>query len=129
MKTENIKIELSDDELKAQGDKLATAEKKLSEAEGALEDASEAWKGTRKALKDEVEQCRTEVHTIAKIYRDGAMEREVEVDERVIDGVVQVFRVDTNETIRTRPLQSGDQLTVPEDGDETDNDDVDDEGI
>ncbi len=128
MKTENIKIELSDEELKAKGDQLAGAEKKLSEAEEALDDASEAWKATRKTLKEEVEECRAEVHTLAKIYRDGAMEREVEVDERVVDGVVHVFRVDTRETIRTRPLQSGDQTTVPEDGDIDDND-ADDEGI
>lgn len=112
MKTESVKVELSSEELDKIAEKLAAGEKDLSDAEGRLETAATAWKATSKALKAEISTCRTEVHDLARIYRDGAETREVEVDERVVDGIVQTFRVDTGATLRSRPLETGDQLTI-----------------
>lgn len=125
MKKEKLPVQLSPEAMERVAHKLAKAEKSLSSAEQTLTEKTESWKGTRKALKAEVETCREEVHALARTYRDGFEEEEVEVDERIVDGQILTFRTDTKETLRTRPVQSGDQLTVPEEDDVPDETDAD----
>ena len=122
MKTETVSVPLTPDEMGQVATKLATAEKALTSAETALDVASTQWKATKKNLVGEVDICRDEVHTLAKEYRDGAREEEVEVDERVKGDVIQTFIVGSKpvKVIRERPLESGDQTEIPLDADQSD---------
>lgn len=128
MKKETIKVALTQAEFEKTAEKLAVAEKALSGAEEALDIACTAWKGRKKVLTEEVEESRDEVHVLAKAYREGEREEEVEVDERVKGDVIQTFIVGTKpvKVIRSRPLESGDQAEI--DTDEG-NDDSPEEGL
>lgn len=124
MKTETVKTPLTTDQLESLAGKVTEAEKSLFNAEQSLAIAADAWKNRRKTLKAEVDTCRYELHELARLHREGVVEEEVEVDEKVVGDVVHVFRCDTGATIRTRPLESNDQLTIPEDSDVDDDPDT-----
>lgn len=117
MRKEIVKVELTEDELKAEAKSLSIAEQELSAAEERLDTARKAWRSKQKSLVEERETCREEVHKHATAYRNKTRDEEVEVDEIVRDGVVHVIRLDTRETIRTKPLETGQQMTVHEDDD------------
>ena len=117
MRQEIVKIDLTPEELQATAEKLADAEKALSGAEAALDIAETEWKQTKKDLTAEVNTSRDEVHTLAEAYRTGQREAEVETDDRVKNGVIETFVTTAGwkkQILRTRPLESGDQATIPE---------------
>jgi len=121
MKTETAFVDLTPEELQQTASKLAEAEKALSGAEAALDIAETEWKQTKKDLVAEVDTSRDEVHTLAEAYRTGKREEEVETDERVRNGVIETFVTTPGWkklVLRTRPLETGDQATIP-DGDDS----------
>ena len=127
MKTETVKIDLTPEELQATAQKLAETEKALSSAEAALDIAETEWKQTRKDLIAEVNTSRDEVHTLAEAYRTGQREEAVETDERIRDGQVETFVTTAGwkkRVLRSRPLESGDQATIPEGDDHPSNADA-----
>lgn len=107
MKTRTLPAKLTKDELLQKSREIAEKVRELDEVEADKKDHAASFK-----LK--IESIEGEIHRVARILRDGAEDREVEVQERRNDvsRTMETVRVDTGEIVEWRPL-TGSELQKP----------------
>lgn len=99
MKTERLRCKLTDTEIRERGEQLAKQRKEIAEVEAAKKSAAENFKSQLIALIMAADDVTEEINTKSEV-------RDVEVTEEKNFTTKQAYtiRLDTGETVRTRPL-------------------------
>jgi Trp operon repressor len=107
--TEYLKCILTEEEKKGLADRMARAVSEIKDAEGTLKSASTQ-------LKADIAKHTAELDQAAEQFRNGYVFRHIDctVEKNYQNGSWSIFRMDTFEIIKERPLEAGErQRTLP----------------
>jgi len=103
MATEFLKCVLTEEEIKSAGMELALSNSKVDDLEAQK-------KSFNDQIKADITMCESQIQKYSRMIQNGYEYRNVEVTEEVDQKgqVVNIFRTDTGEFVRSRPLKNGD---------------------
>ncbi len=106
IKTRDLPVPLTQEELQVKSQEMATAERVLSDAEKEEAAAATEWSARKKALEKSTQDARAKLSLIGRIVREKREFRPVEIIEAPDDEakVINTVRADTGEIIETRGM-------------------------